>query len=91
MIYLNLGAVKRADERDLLFGRLFGCLALTRSGRLLSDQKMAIRVFNHLVELLGTKVNHICITHLVSQYVVSCGSFPYHFIACMCVVGIGMD
>ena len=54
--YTQLGGAKRADERDLLFGRLFGCLALTRSGRLQSDEKIATKVFTHLVDLLNTKV-----------------------------------
>ena len=54
--YTQLGGSKRADERDLLFGRLFGCLALTRSGRLQSDEKIATKVFSHLVDLLNTKV-----------------------------------
>ena len=49
------GSAKGVDERDLMFGRLFGFLALVRSGRLDEDFENGQKVFEALVELLPTK------------------------------------
>lgn len=46
---------KRADERDMVFGRLFGFLALIRSGRLDNDFENGKEIFKTMVDLLGTK------------------------------------
>jgi DNA polymerase phi len=49
------GAMKGSEERDALFGRLFGYVALIRAGRLSSDKTIAIGVFDRLLELFDAK------------------------------------
>jgi DNA polymerase phi len=49
------GAMKGSEERDALFGRLFGYVALIRAGRLTSDKMIAIDVFDRLLELFDAK------------------------------------
>jgi hypothetical protein len=49
-MYLSIlkvtGGMKGSDERDVIFGRLFGFLALIRSGRLRDDSAIGTYFFN---------------------------------------------
>jgi hypothetical protein len=50
------GNMKGIDEREMMFGKLFGCLAIVRSGRLAGDSQTTSAIFNHLCELYLSKV-----------------------------------
>jgi len=47
--------MKGSDEREVLFGRLFGFLALIRSGRLCSDRAVGDKVLDATMALLSSK------------------------------------
>ena len=48
--------MRGSEERDVMFGRLFGYLALIRSGRLREDQPSALHALDRLVGLHKRKV-----------------------------------
>jgi hypothetical protein len=50
------GSVRGVDERELMFGKMFGCLSIIRSGRLINDSTAAVIVFRYLCELYLSKV-----------------------------------
>jgi hypothetical protein len=43
--------MRGAEERDLMFGRLFGYLALIRSGKLSGDNTNIVKTLDTLIEL----------------------------------------
>ena len=50
------GSMKGAEERDMLFGKLFGYIAIIRSGRLSNESNdISINVFNRILELHNKK------------------------------------
>ena len=49
------GSLKGAEERDFLFGKLFGYLSLIRSGRLFDDVIQTGVIMDRLLELHGRK------------------------------------
>ena len=69
------GSVKRADERDLVFGRLFGLLAVVRSGRIDDDAETCEDIFEQLIHLLHSKVNFclfLCMDKILCYYAIYC-------------------
>jgi DNA polymerase phi len=49
------GSMKGAEERDLMFGKLFGYLSLIRSGKLLNDEKNVLLIMDQLLDLHNRK------------------------------------
>jgi DNA-directed RNA polymerase delta subunit len=47
--------LKGSEERDLLFGKLFGYLSIVQSGKLQSDKEHAEDIMTRLIELHGKK------------------------------------
>ncbi|TYZ63130.1 hypothetical protein PybrP1_008213, partial [[Pythium] brassicae (nom. inval.)] len=48
-------SMKGMEQREHMFGRLFGLLALQRSGRLGADQRVAVEVVHELLEMAAWK------------------------------------
>lgn len=63
------GSVRGADERDMLFGKLFGYIAFLESGRVDDKEELLLQLFEKLVALFDNK---IWLREVTSEVILSC-------------------